>query len=333
MSNENIKVLVIEDNDADAHLIGEMMEEYAPGGLDLKYADTLGTGMEMLSRNGFAAVLLDLGLPDSKGLGTLTKMLEKFPGLPVIVLTGMDDYGTGIEAVKDGAQDYIAKGRINWRSVYSAIRFAIERKEMAIRLQKSLDQQRRIVKGTVAALVDLIELRDPPNARHQRRVADLAARMAEEMGFQHDRIEFVRTAAVLHDLGKSSVPAEILNKPGKLEGLELSLEQAHVQSSYDVLKGIEFPWPVADVVLQHHERMDGSGYPRGLAGDQISPEARILIVADVMDGMCTYRPWRPVTPGENDALEEIRRGRGKLYDAAAVDACLRLFKEKAFQFQ
>ncbi len=333
MNNANIKVLVIEDNDADAHLVGEMMEEYAPGSLDLKYTDTLATGMHMLSQTNFAAVLLDLGLPDSKGLSTLTKILAKFPGLPVIVFTGLADDNTGIEAVKCGAQDYISKGQINWRSVYSAIRFAIERKEMAIRLQKALDQQRTIVKGAVEALVNMVEMRDPPNAEHQRRVASLSVLIAEAMGYPQDRIEFMRTAALLHDLGKSSVPTEILNKLGKLDGLELSLQQSHVQASYDVLKGIEFPWPVAEVVLQHHERMDGSGYPRGLAGDQILQEARILMVADVMDGMCTYRAWRADTPGCSKALEEISEGRGKLYDAAVVDACMSLFKEKEYPIE
>jgi putative two-component system response regulator len=332
MKNENIRVLVVEDNPADAELILEMVQEYAPGAIELQVANRLSAAIDMLGATLFEAVLLDLGLPDSTGLNTLGKLLARFPALPIVVVTGLTDETTGIEAVKRGAQDYIVKGQINWRSVYSSIRFAVERKEMELRLQNALAQQRTIVKGTVAALVNLTELRDPPNANHQRRVADLAARMAEEMGYPPDRIDFVRTAAVLHDLGKSSVPSEILNKPGKLDGLELSLEQAHVQSSYEVLKGVEFPWPVAEAVLQHHERADGSGYPRGLAGDKILPEARILIVADVMDGMCTNRPWRPETPGREKALEEISLGRGKLYDAAAVDACLKLFKEKGFKF-
>jgi putative nucleotidyltransferase with HDIG domain len=333
MSDKNIKVLVIEDNDADAHLIDEMMDEYAPGILDLKYANTLAAGLEMLCQHGFSAVLLDLGLPDSKGLGTLAKVLAKFPDLPVIVFTGLADDNTGIEAVKCGAQDYITKGQINWRSVYAAIRYAIQRKEMETRLQKALDQQRTIVKGSVEALVNMVEMRDPPNAEHQKRVAKLAVMIAEQMGYPQDRVEFVRTAALLHDLGKSSVPSEILNKLGKLNGLEFSLQQSHVQASYDVLKGIEFPWPVAEVVMQHHERMDGSGYPKGLAGDRISQEARILMVADVMDGMCTYRAWRPDTPGCGKALQEISEGRGKLYDAAVVDACMSLFKEKGYNLE
>ena len=332
MTDKNMTVLVVEDNPADAQLILEMMQEYASGTIELKIAERLSAAMDMLAHTGFEAVLLDLGLPDSTGLKTLEKMLERFPELPIIVLTGLADNNTGIEAVKRGAQDYIVKGQLNWKAVHSSIRYGIQRKEMETRLQKALDQQRRIVKGTVEALVGLTELRDQPNAVHQRHVARLAGLIAEELGYPKDQVDFVRTAAVLHDIGKVSVPSEILYKPGGLAGLELSLEQAHVQSSYDVLKGIEFPWPVAEVILQHHERMDGSGYPRRLSGAKILPEARILMVADIMDGMCTPRPWRPETPGCEKALKEISAGRGTLYDAAVVDACVTLFREKAFSF-
>jgi putative two-component system response regulator len=286
----------------------------------------------MLAGTGFAAVLLDLGLPDSKGLATLEKVLERFPTLPIIVLTGLEDENTGMEAVRRGAQDYIVKGQINWKALHSSIRFGIQRKDMETRLQEALDQQRRIVKGTVEALVKLIELRDHPNAVHQRHVARLAGLIAEELDYPADRVDFVRTASVLHDIGKAAVPAEILNKPGVLAGLELSLEQSHVQAGYDVLKGIEFPWPVAEVVLQHHERLDGSGFPRKLTGTMVLPEARILIVANIMDAMATPRPWRDETPGAGKALEKIIAGSGTVFDAAVVDACVKLFKEKDFQF-
>lgn len=333
MSNANMKVLVVEDNPADAQLILDMMQEYASGTIELKIAEKLSSAMEKLSETGFEAVLLDLGLPDSKGLKTLEKVLERFPALPVIVLTGLEDTNIGIEAVKRGAQDYIIKGQINWRSINSSIRFAVERKEMQARLQDNLDLQRKIVKGVVQALVGLSELRDGPNAEHLRRVAQLAVRIAEEMGYPADRIEFIKTSALLIDIGKAAVPSEILSKPGKLSGLEIDLERSHVQASYNVIKDIDFPWPVADVIMQHHERIDGSGYPRGLSGDRILPEARILMVADVMDGMCSYRPWRPETPGTNAAIEEISDGRGTLYDQAVVDACLKLFKEKGFKFE
>lgn len=333
MSNKNIKVLVVEDNPADAQLIQDMMLEYSYGTVELKIAEKLSAAMEMLSDTGFEAVLLDLGLPDSNGLQTLHKVLERFPALPVIVLTGLADENVGIEAVKSGAQDYIVKGQINWRSIHSSIRFAVERKEMESKLKENLELQRRIVKGTVEGLVRLTELRDRPCAEHQRRVAQLAVRLAEEMGYPADQVEFVKTAAILHDIGKATVPSEILTKPGKLVGLEVNLEQSHVQASYHVIEDIEFPWPVAEVIMQHHERIDGSGYPRGLSGDRILPEARILMVADVMEGMCSYRPWRPETPGTGAALKELIDGRGTLYDGAVVDACLMLFKEKGFSFE
>ncbi|MBN1375397.1 MAG: HD domain-containing protein [Dehalococcoidia bacterium] len=333
MQSKTLKILVIEDNEADAQLIQEMMGEYAPGLLEFDTVETLAEGMQKLSSNGFAAVLLDLGLPDSKGLDTLTKVLAKFPSMSVIVLTGLADDRVGIEAVKRGAQDYLTKGQINWQSVYTSIHYAIERKEMETRLRENLELQRRIVKGIVEALIRLTGLRDHPNAEHQRRVSRLAVSIAEEMGYPPDRVEFVRTAAELHDIGKAAVPSETLSKPGKLSELEIQLEQSHVQASHNVIKDIEFPWPVAEVIKQHHERLDGSGYPHHLSGDRILPEARILMVADVMDGMCTYRPWRPATPGLDVACKELTDGRGTLYDRDVVDACLKLFKEKGFSFE
>jgi len=164
---------------------------------------------------------------------------------------------------------------------------------------------------------------------HQQRVADLARSIATEMGLSADRQDFIRTASSIHDIGKIAVPAEILSKPTKLTDLEFGLIKTHSQSGYDILKDIEFPWPVADVVLQHHERMDGSGYPHGLKGENISLEARILAVADVVEAITSHRPYRPAL-GIDVALEEISRNRGILYDADVVDACLKLFREKGY---
>jgi HD-GYP domain-containing protein (c-di-GMP phosphodiesterase class II) len=152
------------------------------------------------------------------------------------------------------------------------------------------------------------------------------------MGLSADRQDFIRTASSIHDIGKIAIPSEILSKPTKLTDLEFSLIKTHAQSGYDILKDIEFPWPVADVVLQHHERMDGSGYPQGLKGDDILLEARILAIADVVEAISSHRPYRPAL-GIEAALEEIEKNKGTLYDNAAVDACLRLFREKCFQFK
>ncbi len=163
------------------------------------------------------------------------------------------------------------------------------------------------------------------------RVAKLTRAIAETIGLSEDQIEGVYVAASIHDIGKISLPAEILSKPIKLTEIEISLIQAHAQAGYDILKGIDFPWPIADIILQHHERMDGSGYPLGLAGDRITIEARIISVADVVETMSSHRPYRP-SMGIDKALEEITRHSGTLYDADVVTACLKIFNEQSFEF-
>jgi HD-GYP domain-containing protein (c-di-GMP phosphodiesterase class II) len=162
-------------------------------------------------------------------------------------------------------------------------------------------------------------------------VADLAKAIAKELELPESQIESIYMAAAIHDIGKISLPAEILVKPIPLSDIEISLIQAHAQAGYDILNGIEFPWPIAEFVRQHHERMDGSGYPSGLAGDSILLEARIICVADVVETMASHRPYRP-SIGIDKALEEIADNSGVLYDPRVVDACLKVFKEKGFEF-
>ena len=175
-------------------------------------------------------------------------------------------------------------------------------------------------------------MRDPYTAGHQRRVTQLAHAIANEMGLPEERIEGIRMAGLIHDLGKINVPAEILSKPGTLTELEYGLIQMHPQIGHDVLKTIDFPWPVAQTVLQHHERMNGSGYPQGLSGEDVLLEARILGVADVVEAMASHRPYRPPR-GIDKALQEISQNRGILYDPEVVDICLKLFIEKGFTFE
>ncbi len=198
--------------------------------------------------------------------------------------------------------------------------------------RQSLDTLRNALGGAIEAMARIVEARDPYTAGHQRRVADLARAIAQEMGVPGDIVDGIRMAGAIHDIGKVSVPAEILSKPAVLSDIERNLMRVHSQAGYDVLKEIDFIWPVAEIVLQHHERLDGSGYPRGLSGDKILLEARIIAVADVVEAMASYRPYRPAI-GLEKALEEIAGNRGALYDPAAVDACIRLFKEKGFHFK
>jgi PAS domain S-box-containing protein len=198
--------------------------------------------------------------------------------------------------------------------------------------KESTERTKKALGATVQAIAVTVETRDPYTAGHQRRVADLARAIATEMNLPTEQIDGIRMAAAIHDLGKISVPAEILSKPTKLTNLEFSLIKTHAQSGYDILKDIEFPWPIARMVLEHHERMNGSGYPNGLTGDNILLESGILMVADVVEAMASHRPYRP-SRGIEAALEEIEKNKGTLYDAAAVDACLRLFREKGYQLQ
>jgi len=197
-------------------------------------------------------------------------------------------------------------------------------------LDKCFTQLRAALGAAVQTIAATVETRDPYKAGHQRRVADLTRAIANEMNLSSDQIEGVRMAAVIHDLGKISVPAEILNKPTKMSDMELSIIKTHARSGYDILKNVDFPWPVARMVLEHHERINGSGYPNGLRGDQTLLESRILSVADVLEAMASHRSYRPGVSIEA-ALEELEKNRGILYDVNVVNACLSLFRVRGFQ--
>lgn len=205
-----------------------------------------------------------------------------------------------------------------------------EQKRAEEEREKSLQQVQKALGETINALVSAIETRDLYTAGHQRRVTQLASAIAEEMELPKNQIDAIRTAGLIHDIGKISIPAEILGKPAKLNNIEMDFIKTHPQVGYDILKSIEFPWPVANIVLQHHERMNGSGYPKGLSGKDILLEARILSVADVVEAMASYRPYREAL-GINKALEEISQNKGTLYDSGVVDVCLKLFKKKKFK--
>jgi putative nucleotidyltransferase with HDIG domain len=202
------------------------------------------------------------------------------------------------------------------------LRVRIEHEQHATILRQSLEQSIQTIASTV-------EARDPYTAGHQRRVGELATAIAREMGLPDEQVNGIHLAAIIHDLGKIHVPAEILSKPGKLTDIEFMLIKTHPQAGYDILKNVKFPWPIADIVLQHHEKLDGSGYPQGLKKEQILLESKIICVADVVEAMSSHRPYRPGL-GIDAALEEITRGRGTHYDPQAVDACMALFREKKY---
>ncbi len=206
-----------------------------------------------------------------------------------------------------------------------------ERKRTQKKLSKSYFQLQQSLDEIVNAMSLTLEERDPYTAGHQRRVTELALEIAREMGLPEHRTKGLQMAGLIHDMGKVSVPGEILSKPGPLIDAELQLIKRHPQVAYDILKQIDFLWPVDQIVLQKHEKLDGSGYPQGLSGDKILLEAKILGVADVVEAMEFHRPYRP-SLGRKKTLEEISTNRGILYDANVVDACLKLFRENGFQY-
>ena len=198
----------------------------------------------------------------------------------------------------------------------------------AEKLKESYKKSQIILDGIVKTLSMIIETRDPYTSGHEDQVAKIACNIAKEMKFTEEQITAIHIAATLHDIGKISVPSEILTKPGRLSDLEMEMIKTHCKVANDILINIEFPYPVAEIIFQHHERMDGSGYPRGLKGDKIAIEARIIGAADVMDAMASYRPYRPAL-GVDAAIEEIVKFRGITYDPAVVDACLKIYKNTA----
>ncbi len=207
-----------------------------------------------------------------------------------------------------------------------------ERRQAEEERKQSTQKLLTAMQAIIRAMALTAEMRDPYTAGHQQRVTDLACTIAREIGLSEDQSEGIRMAGIVHDFGKIYVPAEILSKPGRLNEIEFSMIKMHPQAGYDILKTIEFPWPIAQIVLQHHERMNGSGYPSGLSSEDIISEARILAVADVVEAIASHRPYRPAL-GIDKALEEISQNRGVLYESKVADACLKLFTKKGFKFK
>jgi PAS domain S-box-containing protein/putative nucleotidyltransferase with HDIG domain len=216
--------------------------------------------------------------------------------------------------------------------IFCVCRDITERKRAERELKNSFAALQQSLEETVNVLASATEVKDPYTAGHQQRVRQLAVAIATEMSLPLKTIAAIRVAGVLHDVGKLSIPSEILSKPGKLNDFEYNLVKTHAQTGYDILKNVNFPWPVANIILQHHERLDGSGYPAGLTEADILIEARIIAVADVVEAMSSHRPYRPML-GTDKAMEEIQQNSGKLYDADVVNACVRLFREKKFNFE
>lgn len=330
------RILIVDDEES----IGKLLKKILEGqGYECHAALDAATARRFLQEQRFDLVLSDIDMPGESGIEFIQDVLASHPETAAIMVTATDDPHTAEFVLKAGVYDYVTKPVESNRiitSVYNALqRQRLERaqKNYSRELEREVAQRTETIQkaldGTIRAMMLMVEIRDPYTAGHQRRVAQLASAIARECGFPENRITGIRLGGMIHDLGKLAVPAEILVKPSRLSENEFKLIQEHPRIGYSILKSVEFPWPLADMAHQHHERMDGSGYPQGLHGGEILEEARILAVADVVEAMSSHRPYRPAL-GVDAALEEIRRGRGELYDPRASDACLALFKGNRF---
>jgi len=287
-------------------------------------------------------VLLDVSMPGLNGFEVCQRMKEQEQtrDVPVIFVSSMSDTQEKLKGFELGAVDYVTKpfqreellARVHTHLELNRLRHRLEDmvEDRTRSLQISEMKLRANLLESISAIAATVEMRDPYTAGHQRRVAMLATAIAHELGLSQHQIEGLHLAAVVHDVGKIKIPAEILSKPGRLTELEFELIKQHPQDGYEIVKEVDFPWPIAQFVRQHHERLDGSGYPDGMKGEEILLEARIIAVADVIEAMASHRPYRPGL-GIEAALTEISAKRDTMFDAAVVDAALRLFREKHYQ--
>ncbi|OGD38854.1 MAG: histidine kinase [Candidatus Aminicenantes bacterium RBG_19FT_COMBO_58_17] len=246
---------------------------------------------------------------------------------PEIVLWARNGKKFSIEETNMPMSD----GRNNSSGHVLVFRDISARKSAEKELKESWEKLHEALEGTIQAMALTIEIRDPYTAGHQRRVSKLSCAIAQDLGMSEFEVEGLRVAGDIHDIGKIYVPAEILSKPGQITAIEYGIIKTHPQVGYDILKTIKFPWPVAEIVLQHHERLDGSGYPLGLVAEHILKQARILTVSDIVEAMSSHRPYRPAQ-GIDKALAEVVQNKGRFYDTDAVDACVKLFQENRFHF-
>jgi len=328
--SEIIKILIAEDTPTDAELCEREVRKVLKSCRFL-VVDNRKAYLAALSEFQPDLILSDYSMPGFDGMSALRLAQEHSAEMPFIIVTGSVSEDVAAETMKAGAWDYIIKEHV--RRLGPAVVNALEKKQTLITKHRAEDEREAAYKALAKAFTDVItamstivEMRDPYTSGHQTKVADLSASIAGKLKLPEANIKYLRIAALIHDIGKLYIPADILSKPGKLSDIEWQLIKTHAQGSYDILKGIEFPWPIAQIALQHHERLDGSGYPRGLDGDHILLEAKILAVADVVEAMSSHRPYRAAL-GIEKALEEISQNRGVLYDPNVVDACLKLYSE------
>lgn len=326
-----LRVLIVEDSESDAVLMLKHVKRqgYAPEFKRVQTAEAMRAAL--LSGRDWDVILSDYSLPSFSAPDALRVLQDTDLDIPFIIVSGTIGEETAVEAMKAGAHDFLLKD--NLTRLAPAIerereeaKVRAERTRAQTELTRSVERMSRAIDETIRALTRTSELRDPYTAGHQRRVAWLACAISDRMSLTKGQRESIRIAGLLHDIGKIAIPAEILSKPGRLSAREFDLVKEHSEVGFDILKGIEFDTPVARFVVQHHERLDGSGYPQGLAGADIAFESKVLAVADVVEAMSSHRPYRAAL-GTEAARQEIVAKRGIAFDADVVDACAAVLEE------
>jgi putative two-component system response regulator len=338
---DRVKLLAIDDNPDNLLALKAVAHDALPNCVVLTALDGP-QGIALARAEDPDVVLLDIVMPDMDGFEVCARLKADadLRAIPVVFLTALrTDRDSRIRALDAGAEAFLTKpfdeqelvaqiramARLKWANRTERQ----EREQLATMVAERTAELEQMLDGVIRIVAQTIDSRDPYTAGHQSRVARLAAQMATEMGLSAQWVRDIQRAGMVHDVGKVSVPAEILNKPGQLSSLEFALVKAHPRTGYEILEGVKFEMPIAEAVHQHHERLDGSGYPRGLKGDEILLEARVLAIADVVEAMASHRPYRPAL-GLEPAIEEISRNRGVLYDMRAANACLRVITREGF---
>jgi putative nucleotidyltransferase with HDIG domain len=338
-------VVIVDDNPNNLNLLNNMLTR---AGFKVRPALDGEIALRSINLHPTDLILLDIRMPGMDGY-EVCKRLKAEPrtrDIPVIFISALQDAEDKLAAFQAGGVDYVSKP-FQMEEVIARVRTHVHLHWMQRQLEQlvaerteelrvayaSLQERERKQRESLLQIIGVISLtvekRDPYTAGHQKRVALLAATIATELGLEEDCIEGIRLGALIHDIGKIAIPVEILTKPGKLSDSEMELIFMHSEVGHEIISGIDLPWPVAKMIRQHHERLDGSGYPDGLQGDQICREAKIMMVADVVEAIASNRPYRPAL-GIEPALDEIRAGRACRFDADAVDACIRLFEQQGF---
>ena len=339
MNGQPPLVLIVDDNATNIDLLVSTLK----GEYRLGIAKRGAAALEYAEKYHPNLILLDIMMPEMDGYEVCTRLKNnpETQSIPLIFITAKSETIDKTKAFAMGAVDYITKP-FHTAEVKARVKTHIALEEMKFQLlsqnallekmvEKKTIEIQEMLQGSICSMALMAEIRDPYTAGHQQRVAQLACAIAAKMGFSDWLIEGIRIAGLLHDVGKIRIPVSILNRMGQLLDAELEVIKIHPQIGFEILKNIPFPWPCAQMVFQHHERLDGSGYPLGLHGDEMLIEAKILAVADVTEATSSFRPYRPAK-GMEAALAGLRERRGISLDAEAVDACLELFESGTFIF-